>query len=436
NIRLVCQDLMALDPDRAGALGDFDYIIAHGVYSWVPAPVRDRLLALCKQLLRPNGIVYISYNTYPGWHVTGIVRDAMLFHAAGIEEPRARAAAAREMIQFLADSVAQDAGAYSSIFQNYLKVLTDGLKGSDDSFLLHDELEETNDPVYFTHFVNHAARHGLQYLVEAELREVLPSLFKPEVQAKLQQYASDAIALEQYMDFLRNRMFRQTLLCHADVPVQRMLRPEPVFDCLARTNAQPAPPDDPTKPPGLAQFRNREGATLTTDHAVSAAAMTLLGKIWPQALPFAELLDQARIAAGPSPTLPQTAEPPLPDDRMLAGNLLRAFGYSSRLVGLHTYAPVFTVEVGERPLASPVARQEAMGRNVVTNVWHERVTLQPFQCHLLIRLDGRRTRAALLAELRPIAEQLNAQPGGSNPLDEAELERQLQTLAQAALLVG
>src|SRR5690606_22068915 len=125
---------------------------------------------------------------------------------------------------------------------------------------------------------------------EAELREVLPTLFKPEVQVKLHQFAGDAIALEQYMDFLRNRMFRQTLLCHADVPVQRMLRPEPVYNCLVRTNAQPVSPDDPNKPPGVAQFRIQQGATLTTDHAVSMAAMTLLGKVWPQAIPFAELL--------------------------------------------------------------------------------------------------------------------------------------------------
>lgn len=62
NITLLVRDLQEVGDE----LGQFDYIIAHGVYSWAPAPVRDRLMALTKRCLAPNGIAYISYNTYPG----------------------------------------------------------------------------------------------------------------------------------------------------------------------------------------------------------------------------------------------------------------------------------------------------------------------------------------------------------------------------------
>jgi len=53
-----------LDVDES--YGTFDYIIAHGVYSWVPAEVREKLLAVCKANLKPDGVAYVSYNTYPG----------------------------------------------------------------------------------------------------------------------------------------------------------------------------------------------------------------------------------------------------------------------------------------------------------------------------------------------------------------------------------
>jgi SAM-dependent methyltransferase len=426
NVTLLCRDLAGLGEE----MGSFDYIVAHGIYSWVPEPVRDRLMAVCKQLLRPHGIVYISYNTYPGWHIRGVIRDAMLFHTRTETEPQAKAQAARSIAHFIADHVVKGNTAYGGIFQGYLESLDKGLRGSNDSFLLHDELEECNDPVYFYQFVEHAARHGLQYLVEAELRDVLPHIFQPETRAQLQSLASDAVTLEQYMDFLRNRMFRLTLLCHADVPVQRTLRPEPVFRLLARSQAQPARAEEPGAPTGLAQFRSLDNATLTTDHPVSAAAFTQLAAVWPRALPFVDLLAAGQ-AAMQNPQPPRPAGAP-PDEVLLAANLLRAYGYSTQLVNLHTVQPSMVTGVSESPVASPVARLEAMGRNMVTNVWHERVTLEPIQCHLAVRLDVSRSRDDLLAELRPVAETL----AGQAELTAEALERHLQQLADAALLVG
>src|SRR5947207_2446253 len=65
NVVFVEGDLSTL-PD---ALGEFDYLIAHGVYSWVPAPVRDAMFALAGRRLRSNGVMFVSYNVYPGCHV-------------------------------------------------------------------------------------------------------------------------------------------------------------------------------------------------------------------------------------------------------------------------------------------------------------------------------------------------------------------------------
>ncbi|NJN84887.1 MAG: class I SAM-dependent methyltransferase [Caldilineaceae bacterium] len=91
NVKLLAADIRNLDD----SLGEFDFIIAHGVYSWTPPDVRDALLALCGRQLAPNGVAFVSYNTYPGWHMTGIIRDAMTFHTLDEPEPLARAQAGK-----------------------------------------------------------------------------------------------------------------------------------------------------------------------------------------------------------------------------------------------------------------------------------------------------------------------------------------------------
>lgn len=416
NVRLIQRNLM----DDLSDLGEFDYIVAHGVYSWVTPDVRDGLLRLCKERLRPNGVAYVSYNTYPGWHITEIVREAMLFHARDAADPAEKVAKARAMLEIMTEHAVENS--YGGIFRSYAEFLNDGLKGSSDAFLLHDELEEVNEPVYFRDFVAHARRHGLAYLAEVELREVLPHVFKPETQAVLQEVAGNAVDLEQYMDFLRNRMFRQTLLVHDEGPVQRTLRPEPLYRMYIRSQAQAVPPAEAAHA-GMGQFKAKDGATLTTDHAVTRAAMEILAEAYPQAMAFADLLHAARASL---PAAERSNAPgPIPDEMALAANLLRGHGYSVQLAQLHSNVPSFVTDVSERPMALPVARFEAETRKVVTNVWHERVSMQPVQLDLLRLLDGTRTRDDLRDALPSLA-----------ALPSTELDLHLRWLAHTALLVA
>ena len=63
--------------------GKFDYIIAHGVFSWIPTEVREKLLDICAKNMAPGGVAYVSYNTYPGWYLRGAAHDLMKFHTEG-----------------------------------------------------------------------------------------------------------------------------------------------------------------------------------------------------------------------------------------------------------------------------------------------------------------------------------------------------------------
>src|SRR5262245_31623646 len=73
--------------DVDAGFGAFDYIVCHGVYSWVPATVQDKILEVCATNLAPQGVAYVSYNTYPGWHMRGMLRNIMCYHARRFDDP-------------------------------------------------------------------------------------------------------------------------------------------------------------------------------------------------------------------------------------------------------------------------------------------------------------------------------------------------------------
>ena len=419
NVRLICADLGELSEEISDQLGTFDYFIAHGFYSWTPLHVRDAMLAMCRRVLRPNGIAFVSYNTYPGWHTLKLIRGAMLYQGQDADTPDELATEGRRMATFLAQYASE--GVHKELFRRYIEMLERDLKGTDNSFLLHDELSEVNDPVYFHEFVTHAQKHNLQYLVESELRAVLLSSFKPETQEALKTMVWDAIDLEQKMDFVRNQMFRQTLICHGDVSVERRILPQAVMESWLRSQAQRVAEPSTPLPEGAVQFVSMDEAMVATNHPLSIAAMEVLAQAWPGALHFTDLLAAARERLGHS------TKNPVGEDGQevmtLASTMLRAHGQSLQLVELHSFQPRLVNFVSERPLASKMARFEAQTRSIVSNVWHIRVSLMPAQQRLLGFLDGRHTRDEL--------EKLFAEV-----LSPDELDSHLRFLAHAALLVA
>jgi len=100
NIELLHKDLSTIDKD----FGEFDYIIAHGVYSWVPDEVKAHLLRICGENLTPNGVAFVSYNTYPGWRVKESIRDMLLIHTERFEEPNDIIKNAKGLLKFLEEA--------------------------------------------------------------------------------------------------------------------------------------------------------------------------------------------------------------------------------------------------------------------------------------------------------------------------------------------
>src|SRR5262249_50904910 len=153
-------------------------------------------------------------NTYPGWHMRDMIRHMMLYHANQFDDRAERVEQARALIDFLAHAVPTENNAYGMLLQSELNLI----RRTQDWYLLHDHLEDVNAPVYFHQSVERAGRHGLQYLAEADFAVMLTGGFPDAVAETLQHISHNLLHAEQYMDFVRNRMFRQTLLCHKELP--------------------------------------------------------------------------------------------------------------------------------------------------------------------------------------------------------------------------
>jgi SAM-dependent methyltransferase len=126
NLELRAASIMDVD----ARFGEFDYILCHGVYSWVPPEVQDKVLAVCRQNLAPHGVAYVSYNTYPGWHIRGMIREMMCFHALQFDDPAARVGQARALLELLRESV----GDAKTVYGSLLQIESDLLEAASDTY--------------------------------------------------------------------------------------------------------------------------------------------------------------------------------------------------------------------------------------------------------------------------------------------------------------
>lgn len=403
----------------AADLGTFDYVIAHGVYSWVPPEVRDALLAACRSLLNPHGIAYISYNAYPGWAQMKALREMLFYRTRKSEGQRRRAEEAESFYRLLQRVNPPEGNSFGHFLAEYESHVEGRRRIGGDraaSLLLHDEMADVNDPVYFHEFAEHAARHGLQYLADAEFPTVFPTQLPAVAQAELRRLAGTAIEHQQYLDFLTNATFKRTLLCHEERTVSRRLgeRIEPFRRLFAASPARPAAAEAKG---GLRTFTGADGAKLTTANPIGQAAMAILCERFPARVAFSALAQAARERVGVGAPPLETAE------AQLAAVLLQGFCYSASLVELRTTAGAYTLTPGDRPTTPAFARRQAAGDSLtVTNLRHERVTVDALQARLIALFDGTRTREEVFREVDE----------GSDRFAK-RFERALETLTEMAL---
>ena len=213
NVSLIQGDIMNFDE----TLGTFDYIIAHGFYSWISDEMKDKLLDIISHHLADNGIAYVSYNTYPGWHTMEEVRQLMLFANRGHDELTHKEKVLRG--KTVGSLVGSQILNYDNLKERNSKFLgaLRSVMQKDDYYVGHDHLEPHNDPCYFYQFNDHLKAHNLAYVCDADLTLSMVRTYDESIADKLEKLAPHSQAdQEQYLDFMLDTTFRKSIICKSD----------------------------------------------------------------------------------------------------------------------------------------------------------------------------------------------------------------------------
>ena len=411
NLRL--EQASILDVDQSYGL--FDYIICHGVYSWVPPEVREKIMAVLAENLTEHGVGYVDFNTYPGWYGPEALRELMRFHTDGLDDPRGKVAQSLSIVDFLGRFMQTEDQDYSNFIKKEVeRIKKVGSRFGGGTYVYHEYLEDINHPEYFHQFARKADKHGLQYLGESIFANMLTHGFPPEAAQILSGVGHDIVQLEQYMDFLRHRRFRNTLLCRKEHRLDRAVAPDDLRSLMAVCTAN-VTDEMVEQAPGSSR---------------SKAALTRLMETRPRALPCAELFDQ--VIAGSSETDAEAAR------GQMAADFIRY--YSLNMIQLRSWQADFTVRPGDRPRASDIVLyQVSQGQRWLSNQCHEPSILPLPIMGLTPLLDGTRDRAELAGCLERIAEpgdfSKEAAGAAPPPSPEQALDQMLSRLAAKALLL-
>lgn len=210
NIELLHKNILDFD----SSYGEFDYILCHGVFSWVKPEVQDGILRVIKNHLSPKGSAVISYNTYPGWKSQDILRDLINLRvdslvASGYElNPNESVDLSKESLFLLIDS---------PFIEESIKTSAKDILEKDNYYFYHEYLETSNQPCLLREFQDKLLVHGLSHVIDSDFSRSMLILDNRELADKIKYFSQkNHILREQYYDFVSNRMFRSSIITHVE----------------------------------------------------------------------------------------------------------------------------------------------------------------------------------------------------------------------------
>jgi methyltransferase domain protein len=232
NVTLMEKNIMDIDDD----FGTFDYIIVHGIWSWVPDMVKDKILSICNRNLSDRGIAYVSYNTYPGWKRLEQLRDIMLYSEkhAHHDSLKDRTAYTKNVLKLIAETMKMDERARTQ--SNYKINNINRVVQSNDYYVGHEYLETINDPVYISQFVARAEQQGCTYIGDESLQRSFITWLDDAVVENINVLSQgNHVDKEQYYDYVYDTQFRMALLTksiHADTIIRNETVTKDTLDSL------------------------------------------------------------------------------------------------------------------------------------------------------------------------------------------------------------
>lgn len=408
NISFVRADISNL----GDKLGTFDYIIAHGVLSWVPPEVQERVFEICNAHLSENGVGLISYNALPGWNMVRSIREMAMFHANGLQDPADKVAGSKKLLNFLSNSLNETAP-----YKEIIDVERMRLERSGDYYVMHEYLEAENHQFYLHEFVHRASKHGLQYVGDTSLPIMHTGNLPPKVAKQLQEIEGDSVLQEQYMDFVTNRRFRDSIVTRANLEVDRNINPGKIYDFLVTANFEKDVQQSTEERTCLQ--RKQGGNSIFVENLEMAEVLIRLSKQGMRPGCLGKLIDDT-----------------FADEKTSARVRAKFRKSGMRLVlegflDLHADEGIFVDYLSDKPVANPVARHQASQPDCkfVTNCLGRQIRCDETTALILRSLDGTNDIDALARVLKSRVETDKA------PVDQS-LRNTLGQIAKKALLIA
>jgi SAM-dependent methyltransferase/methyltransferase-like protein len=385
NCNFIAADIRDIDE----GIGEYDFVICHGVFSWVPDDARDHILRLTRLVLAPSGIGFISFNAEPGWSARGIIREVL---RRWVPEGSAdeMALAARSVLELWRAHTPENGP-----LAGFLEHESDLLAKLSDHYLYFEHLVEHNHAYTLSAFVDLAEQFNLSYLGDADIASMTPAQLGDDGQAAIESLGLDPIATEQFLDDITIRFFRRALVCR-DVD-----RPHPGHDHRRLKGAWVAGDMsidelsvDLDRDDGVAidmVLTDADGAVLRPDDPHTAALLWAVAEHRPAGRTVED------IAADAASRLGCDADEAFVDESI---EILHALVLRGRLdAGRHHRAIASVID--DQPSTTALARFQATEeRRIITTARHEHFAADRMDVVLLRSLDGTRSVADLLSEVR------------------------------------
>ncbi len=378
NITFEAMDIM----DFKKKMGEFDYIICHGVFSWVPEFVREKVLDICDKHLSKNGLACISYNVMPGWAPLRSVREMMMIHTRKHEDSAKKVEQAKFLVEFLDRFMTPGTSMHNAVQNVHQKFQ----ETKNDSYILHEYLEANNNQYYFIEFSEMLDAHKLQYIGDSSLSLMYTGNFAPEVDQALKQ-VPDTITREQYIDFLSNRQFRFSIITHKDAEIKGAsldVIDELVFSCDLTY--------DSTDAEGVTKFvRSGSDFFIRVNDPVAVTLLTKMCENSSQQFNLTEMVDLVVKELG------KDQKPQI--EKIIRGNVILYI--FKNMFQPRIRPPKTATKLSIKPQAYALANYQAKipGATIATSTNHTPIRLGTLDMVLLRHVDGTNNINGLVAKM-------------------------------------
>jgi len=373
--------------------GEFDYIICHGVFSWVSTKIQDCILDILSKHLSKDGIAYISYNTLPGWRMKGAIREMMLYHTKNIEEPEEKVQQAKVLLKFIADSQPDSNDPYSQTIHKSFHEL----QSAPSSYLFHEYLEEENQAFYFHEFLARLEPKKLAYVADAQFSLMSHVDLPAETQISLSNI-SDRFKLEQYLDFIRNRRLRESIICRQATRITYPANTTLLADFYVSAEFIGESVEDNGGGVETSAFTTVKGGEIRTSNIFLVTALRNLEKLWPSPIQLCSLGLEVLTALGIDPKEPEAFS----ELQNLEEQIFLFF--SANLLELELNKCEASGGALNKPRASAYARKQALSQDRITSLRHQAIQFEPIVLQILSLLDGKTSISELVQKLLVLSE--------------------------------